>query len=216
MHYKKPKDRNELLLDPHIDQWVAQDSIVRLLDLILDQFIQENDFSWSGSSNKGCTSYPPAIMLKLLLYCYYNWIPGSRRMEKETYRNIEVMWLLGGLKPDHWTICKFRRENKELIRLAAIAIRKFLLDNGYIEGKKIAFDGSKIKANAKREVFSEEGLSKRIKNIEQQLEKYLKNTEESDILEDMLDQETKENKELKDKIVKLEQEKKSLAASRNS
>ena len=52
-------------------------------------------------------------------------------MEREAYRNIEVMWLLGDLKPDHWTICKFRRENKDLIRSIAIAFRKFLLDNGF-------------------------------------------------------------------------------------
>ena len=101
-------------------------------------------------------------MLKLLLYCYFNWIPGSRRMEKETYRNIEVIWLLGSLKPDHWTICKFRRENKELIHKAAISFRKFLIDNGYIEGKTIVFDGSKMKAYASRDMLSEKSLSNRI------------------------------------------------------
>lgn len=210
MHYKQPKNRDELLLDPHIDQWVAQESVVRLIDLIVDQFNKENSFSWSGTSAIGCTSYPPGIMLKLLLYCYFNWIPGSRRMEKETYRNIEVMWLLGDLKPDHWTICKFRRENRDLIRLAAISIRKFLLDNGYLEGKKIVFDGSKMKANAKRDMFSEKGIAKRIENIEQQLEKYLENSEETDNLEDMLEEESKENKELKEKIAKLEKEKQKL------
>ena len=102
MHYKQPKNRDELLLDPHIDQWVGQDSVVRLIDLIIDKFVEENEFSWTGLSNKGCTSYPPSSMLKLLLYCYFNWIPGSRRMEKETYRNMEVIWLLGGLKPGSW------------------------------------------------------------------------------------------------------------------
>jgi hypothetical protein len=69
-------------------------------------------------------------------------------MENETYRNIEVIWLLGDLKPDHWTICKFRRENKGLIRLVAIEFRKFLMDSGYIEGKTLVFDGSKMKADA--------------------------------------------------------------------
>ena len=114
MHYKKPKNRNELLLYPNIDLWVDQDNPVRLIDLVIEKFVKENPTvcSWGGHSDQGCTSYSPSTMLKLLLYCYFNWIPGSRRMENETYRNIEVIWLLGELKPDHWTICKFRRENK--------------------------------------------------------------------------------------------------------
>jgi len=84
-----------------MEQWVDQDSVVRLIDLIVNKFVSENEFTWSGSTNKGCTSYSPAIMLKLLLYCYFSWIPDSRPIEKEKYRNIEVMWLLGCLKPDH-------------------------------------------------------------------------------------------------------------------
>ncbi len=115
MHYKNPKDRNELLLYPNIELWVEQNSPVRLIDLVVEKFIIENEdaCSWGGHSDQGCTSYSPSTMLKLLMYCYFNWIPGSRRMENETYRNIEVIWLLGDLKPDHWTICKFRRENED-------------------------------------------------------------------------------------------------------
>ena len=84
MHYKQPENRNQLLLNPSMEQWVDQYSEVRLIDVVVDGFVKENEFTWSGKSNKGCTSYSPATMLKLLLYCYYNWIPGSRRMEKET------------------------------------------------------------------------------------------------------------------------------------
>jgi hypothetical protein len=131
-------------------------------------------------------------------------------MEKETYRNTEVMWLLGYLRPDHWTICKFRRENKELICKAAISFRKFLLDNGFIGGKAIVFDGSKMKAYASRDMLSEKALANRISNIEQQLEKYLDNTNEADNLEGMLEEEANENEELKKKIVKLEKEKNKL------
>src|SRR4030066_961456 len=156
MHYKTPKNRNELLLYPNIDLWVEQDNPVRLIDLIVEKFISENadNCTWGGHSDQGCTSYSPSTMLKLLMYCYFNWIPGSRRMENETYRNIEVIWLLGDLKPDHWTICKFRRENKGLIRSVAIEFRKFLMTSGYIEGKTLVFDGSKMKAYAGRDMYS--------------------------------------------------------------
>lgn len=209
MHYKKPKDRNELLLFPNIDLWVEQDNPVRLIDLVVEKFIIENPdtYSWGGNSDLGCTSYSPSTMLKLLMYCYFNWIPGSRRMEKETYRNIEVIWLLGELKPDHWTICKFRRENTDLIRSVAIEFRKFLKTNGYIEGKTIVFDGSKMKAYASRDMYSEEKLRSRIENIEETIEKYLNSMEETDELEDRLEQELNDKYDLKKKIEKLEKEK---------
>jgi transposase len=193
-----------------MEQWVDQYSEVRLIDVVVDGFVNENEFTWSGKSNKGCTSYSPATMLKLLLYCYYNWIPGSRRMEKEAYRNIEVIWLLGGLKPDHWTICKFRRENKELIRNVAISLRKFLIDNGYIERKTIAFDGSKMKAYAARDMVSAKVTSSRLENIEQQLDKYLDNVEETDNLEGMLEEEVREKEQLKKQVEELKSEKHKL------
>src|SRR5450759_604870 len=217
MHYKEPKNRNELLLYPNIDLWVDQDNPVRLIDLVIEKFVKENPTmcSWGGHSDQGCTSYSPATMLKLLLYCYFNWIPGSRRMENESYRNIEVIWLLGELKPDHWTICKFRRENKELIRSVAIEFRKFLMKSGYIGGKSIVFDGSKMKAYAGRDVYSEEKLKTRIKNIEQTLEKYLENVEETDELEDRLEQESNDKDDLKKKIKKLEKEKEKLEELKN-
>jgi transposase len=212
MHYKTPKDRNALLLYPNIDLWVEQDNPVRLIDLIIEKFTSENPdlCTWGGHSDVGCTSYSPSTMLKLILYCYFNWIPGSRRMEKETYRNIELIWLLGDLKPDHWTICKFRRENIVLIRSAAIEFRRFLMTNGYIEGKTIVFDGSKMKAYAGRGMYSENQLKSRVENIEQTLGKYLSNMDEIDELENRLEQESNDNDELKKKIGKLEEEKSKL------
>jgi transposase len=212
MHYKHPKDRDELLLYPNIDLWVGKDNPVRLIDLVVEKFINDNaaDCSWGGHSAKGCTSYSPSTMLKLLLYCYLNWIPGSRRMENETYRNIEVIWLLGELKPDHWTICKFRRENDGLIRAVAIEFRRFLKENGYIDGKTVVFDGSKMKAYAGRDMYSEKKLKSRIENIERTLQKYLDNVEETDELEDRLERESQDKDDLIKKIKKLEHEKDKL------
>lgn len=200
------------MLYPNIDLWVEQNNPVRLIDLIIEKFNKENPdkCTWGGHSSVGCTSYSPSTMLKLILYCYFNWIPGSRRMERETYRNIELIWLLGDLKPDHWTICKFRRENIDLIRSAAIEFRRFLMANGYIEGKTILFDGSKMKACAGRGMYSENQLKSRVENIEQTLEKYLNNMDEIDELENSLEQESNNNDDLKKKISELEEEKNKL------
>jgi hypothetical protein len=96
----------------------------------------------------------------------------------------------------------------------AIEFRKFLKTSGYIEGKTLVFDGSKMKAYAGRDVYSEKKLKSRIENIEQTLKKYLDNMEEIDELEDRLEQESNDKDDLKKKIEKLEDEKNKLEASK--
>mgnify|MGYP006295923431 CR=1 FL=1 len=212
MHYKIPESRNQMMLFPQLDLWVDKENPVRLIDSIIDKIIENNPdrFSWKGQSNKGCTCYSPATMNKLILYCYFNWISGSRRMEKETYRNIELIWLLGNLHPDHWTICQYRRENKKQIKQIAIEFRGFLKSSGYIEGKKVAVDGSKMKAYASPNMFNEAKIAKRLNKIDEDIEKYLDNIDEIDNLEEQLQEEKESKKELQEKIEKLENNKKKL------
>jgi transposase len=212
MHYKIPENRNQMMLFPQIEMWVAKDNPVRLIDLVVEKLVKENPekFTWKGKNNTGCTSYSPATMSKLLLYSYFNWIAGSRRMEKETYRNIELIWLLGNLHPDHWTICEFRRENKESFRFIATSFRRFLKDSGYISGGTIAVDGSKVKAYASPEMYTLDGVAKRLENIESQIGRYIDNWEELDNLENQLENSEEEKKKLHEKIAKLERGKKKL------
>jgi len=209
MHYKLPKNRGEIVLFPQVDLWIESNNWVRLLDLIVDKLVSENPerFIYKGKHKKGCTSYSPATMIKLLLYCYFNWIPGSRRMEKESYRNLELLWLLGDLHPDHWTICQFRRENKEMLRYVTIEFRKFLKENEYIDGNTQAVDGCKMKAYASPDMFTEEKIVNRINKIEEQLDKFLNNAEEIDNLDSQIESEAREKKDLIKKVEKLQQEK---------
>jgi transposase len=64
----------------------------------------------------GRPSYHPAVLLKLYIYGYLNRVQSSRRLEREACRNIEVMWLIGRLAPDHKTIADFRKDNGAAIR----------------------------------------------------------------------------------------------------
>jgi len=154
MHYIQGTNKAEIILFPEVENWVSKNNPVRLIDLIVDKIVLSNPEKtiWKGQSNTGRKSFSPATMLKLFLYGYLNKVPGSRRMEAETYRNIELMWLLGELHPDHWTICEYRRENKEQIRFVTLEFRRFLKSEGYIDGKDVATDGSKFKANASKEL----------------------------------------------------------------
>jgi len=212
MHYKIPESRNQMMLFPQLDLWIDKENPVRLIDSIIDKIIENNPdiFSWKGQSNKGCTCYSPATMNKLLIYCYFNWISGSRRMEKETRRNMELIWLLGNLQPDHWTICQYRRENRKQIKQIAVEFRRFLKSSGYIGGKKVAIDGSKMKAYASSDMFTEEKIAKRLDKIDEEIEKYLDNIDEIDNLEDQLQEEKEGKRELQEKFEKLENNKKKL------
>ena len=171
MHFKEPRSKDEIMIFQSYDEWISKTNPVRLLDLLVDKIINANPekFTWKGESTIGCKSYSPSIMLKLLLYGYLNNLPGSRRLERESYRNIELIWLLGELHPDHWTICSYRRENKEQIRFASLEFKKFLKSEGYIDGKTVAIDGSKFKAYTSREMLTVKSIERRLTKINEKV-----------------------------------------------
>ena len=190
MHYIQPTNRAEIKLFPQVDNWVATNNPVRLIDLVIDKLVLSNPekFIWKGKSNTGRKSYSPATMLKLFLYGYLNKIPSSRRIETETFRNIELMWLLGDLHPDHWTINEYRKENKEHIRFVTIEFRRFLKAEGYIQGKDMATDGSKFKAYAAKEMLSLKNIEKRLASINEKLETYLEEFGKASTIEDLAEE----------------------------
>lgn len=214
MHYIQATDRAEIKLFPEVENWVGQNNPIRLIDLIVDKTICSNpdEFIWKGESHTGRKSYSPATMLKLLLYGYLNKIASSRRMESETYRNLELMWLLGELHPDHWTICEYRRNNEKHVRFITIEFRKFLKAEGYIDGKDVATDGSKFKAYASKDMLSLKNIEKRLEKVNEKLDEYLEEVKKADTIEVL----TKEfadnfdgidiNKALIDKIADLQEQ----------
>ena len=153
----KPISRCQLMLPSSIDEYVSEDNFVRFIDAFVDKSLQQVSQELllkKGSSIDGRPSYPPDCLCKLLIYGYFNFVSSSRKLEQETHRNLEVIWLMKNLHPDHWTISDFRKENKELIKSITIDFRKFLRDCGYAKGKTVSTDGSKIKAYASRNVIS--------------------------------------------------------------
>lgn len=114
--------RNRLqgsLLPASLDDYVSEDNPVRVVDV----FVDELDLAMLGFSGvvpeaTGRPAYHPATLLKVYLYGYLNRVQSSRRLERETQRNVEMMWLTGRLAPDFKTIADFRRDNGSAIRAA--------------------------------------------------------------------------------------------------
>jgi transposase len=173
-----------------MDKWISDDNPVRFIDLLVEQIVSSNPdkFATKGQELIGRKAYQPATMQKLYLYGYLNSICSSRKLEKECSRNIELMWLLGKLCPDHKTISDYRKDNKEAIRFVCLSFRKFLKDQGYISGKKVAYDGSRLKANASRDTITREWVDKRLVKLDEYLNKYLDQLQKNDIADDIEEQ----------------------------
>ena len=121
----------------------------------------------------GQPPYDPADLLKLYLYGYLNQIRSSRRLERETQRNLELIWLLRGLAPGYRTIAKFRQENWAALKLAN---RNFVLlarELDLVSGTLVAIDGAFFHGDAsKASIVTRKRLSKQIAMLDREIEAY--------------------------------------------
>jgi transposase len=223
MHFIKPADRQQFTFMQSLDDLVGSDNPVRVIDAIVDAIIEKNpgDFSDKGQSHLGRKAYNPGTFLKLYIYGYLNGISSSRKLEIETHRNIELIWLLGNLRPDFKTIADYRKDNGEDIRLLTRRFREFLCDQGFIQGKTIGIDGTRVKANANRSMLSAKKIERRISSMNEKIEDYLgrlmENDKRDDILEELEAEDGSEiNQELIDKIAELEERLRSLGEQKET
>src|SRR5512140_1894455 len=105
------EDRRQATLLPDcLEDYVSDDNPVRVIEAFIDELdLKALGFEGVVPEATGRPSYHPAALLKIYLYGYLNRIPSSRRLERETQRNIELMWLTGRLMPDFKTIADFRK-----------------------------------------------------------------------------------------------------------
>src|ERR1700720_3775467 len=170
------EDRRQAILLPDcLEDYVSDENPV----LVIEAFIDELDLKALGFEGvvpeaTGRPGYHPAALLKIYLYGYLNRIPSSRRLERETQRNIELMWLTGRLMPDFKTIADFRRDSGPAIRAACgqfvVLCRQFNLFTRTI----VAIDGSRFKAvNNRDRNFTVAKVAKRIEQVEASIARYL-------------------------------------------
>lgn len=174
--YKEGGDRNQISLLPmSFDDMIDAENPVRAIDAIVDNMdIPSLGFKYAKTADTGRKPYSPVEMFKLYTYSYFNGIRSSRKIERECHRNIEVMWLIGGLAPDFKTIADFRKNNKTAIR-KAFSKFSMICDNLGLIGKEIiAIDGSKFRANNSTDKYcTAKKTKKKIEHFEEQAKKYL-------------------------------------------
>ena len=145
--------KQSLLLPEMIEEYIDEDSPARLFDTFVDSLdLKEINFRYAVlEEGPGRPSYDPSDMLKLYLWGYYNGIRSSRKLETESYRNMEVMWLIRKLTPDFKTIADFRRDNIDVVKSLFRKFNLFLKEQGLFKSHDIAVDGTKMKAVNARE-----------------------------------------------------------------
>lgn len=183
MSYIEGVARNQIILFPEkIDDYIREENPVQFIDAFVDSLdLRALGFNHVQSGETGRPPYHPADMLKLYLWGYLNRVRSSRSLEKESHRNLEVMWLLKKLAPDFKTIADFRKDNKGAIKKVC---REFTLLCKHLElfrGELIAIDSSKFRAvNGKKRNFNRAKLEKRIREIEESIERYFRELEDND------------------------------------
>ena len=174
MHYIQGKNRSQSILFPEsLDQIIETDNEVRIIDLFVES-IHLADFKFIiKTSIEGRPSYDPKDLLKLYVYGYLNHIRSSRQLEKECKRNIELIWLMKELAPDHNTISNFRRDNEKAIRKVFRYTVSIAKQFDLIGGKLIAGDSTKLRAeNSKKNNFNERKIARHLSYIEEKLNEY--------------------------------------------
>jgi transposase len=182
MHFIAGEDRRqEQLLPPRLEEYVGAASPVRVVDAFVDQLEWESLGFEVTPKDTGRPGYHPAVLLKLFIYGYLQRIRSSRRLEAESRRNLEVIWLTGNLQPDHWTIAAFRREHRErfktVLREFNLVCRKLDLFGAEL----VAIDGAKFKAvNSTKRHYTAEQLAELIAQIDARIEEYVQQLDQAD------------------------------------
>jgi len=186
MGYINGEDRGQMTLDPMcLDDYIKEDSICRVISAYVERLdLKAMGFKYAETKATGRPPFDPADMLSLYIYGYLNRVRSSRRLEAETQRNVEAMWLMGKLTPDDKTISNFRKDNAKVMKKV---FREFLLwcNSQFLFGKELeVVDGTKIRANSsRRSIHTRKGTEIELAALEAKIANYMRELDENDAAE---------------------------------
>ena len=176
-------DRGQSTLLPEcLEDWINENNPVRVIDAFVDALdLTGLGFDGVDPAATGRPSYHPTALLKLYIYGYLNRVHSSRRLENEAGRNVEVMWLLTRLAPDHKTIADFRKDNGPGIKKVCARFVEICREMGLLAKASVAIDGSKFKAvNNRDNNFTRGKIERRRSQMEESVARYLAGLDTAD------------------------------------
>lgn len=187
MRYVTGQDRDQTALFPlSLEELVPADHPCRVIEAFVAGLdLVELGFAHARLGRTGRPPHDPGDLLKLYLYGYLNQVRSSRRLERECHRNVELMWLLRRLAPDHKTIANFRRHNGVALQRAGAGLVRFCQLAGLIKGQWVAIDGSKFQAVASgKAIVRAADVEQKQARLEERIAQYLVQLDASDAQED--------------------------------
>jgi len=180
--YIEGTERSQATLFPEsLDNYITEDNPVRVIDIFVDEVDLRKMGFKTIPAETGRPSYHPSTMLKLYIYGYLNRVQSSRRLERESQRNVELMWLLRKLAPDFKTIADFRKDNTSAIQQVCCEFVILCRKLDLFSDAFVAIDGSKFKAVNHRDLnFTRAKLKYRLNLIDESIAKYLKQIDSAD------------------------------------
>lgn len=183
MSYKVGVEKQQLTLIPAcVDDYVPENHICRVICAFTEQLdMVKLGYKYAECKDVGCRPFDPRMMLNLYIYGYLNRVRSSRRLQAETTRNIEVMWLMDGLKPDDKTICNFRKDNAEALRETFRAFVKMFRELGLYGGELEATDGTKFRAdNSRKNNHNKTTVERELSRIDKRIREYVNALDQAD------------------------------------
>ena len=181
--YVEGQDRSQVTLFPEsLDEYIAEDNPVRVVDVFVEELdLKGLGFEGAEPEATGRPAYHPSTLLKIYIYGYLNRIQSSRRLERETQRNVELIWLTGRLSPDFKTIADFRKDNGPAIRRVCREFVMLCRSLNLFCDALVAIDGSKFKAvNGRDRNFTKHKLKARMQQLEESIARYLSELDRAD------------------------------------
>jgi len=165
-----------------LEDAITPDNQVRFIDAFVTFVdLAKLGFEVKTLKKEGRPSYNSQVFLKIYLYGYLNGLRSSRILERETFRNIEMQWLLEAISPNYHSISDFRKNNPVALKNTFKLFVSFLKDADLIGGETIAIDGTKSRAhNSKKANFNQKKIDKHLEYIETKTQEYLDALETND------------------------------------
>src|SRR5690606_29670600 len=182
--YQEGLNRDQALLLPYrVEDFVSENHQVRVIDAFVDSLdLALLGFQYTTERvSAGKPAYAPGALLKLYIYGYLNRICSSRRLANETLRNLEVIWLLGNLKPSYKTISDFRKDNAKALKAANRRFIAICKDLSLFGGEQVGIDGSFFKGSAGQgSITTQKQAKQALVRIETDIAAYLQELDKAD------------------------------------
>lgn len=183
MSYKTGTDKQQLTLMPAcLDDYVPNNHMCRVICAFTEQLdMVKLGYKYAECRDVGCRPFDPRMMLNLYIYGYLNRVRSSRRLQAETKRNIEVIWLMDGLEPDDKTICNFRKDNAKAIRETFRTFVRMFRELDLYGGELEATDGTKFRAdNSRKNNHNIITVERELSRIDKKINEYLTALDKTD------------------------------------